>query len=71
MNGFRIVVANLEGRIVADCRYDGEAIRWSGADMAFGWEAVEMSRMIMQTGWVLDGKTDGRSAVVPSGEGAA
>ena len=49
MSGFRIVVADLTGRIVADCRCDGDGVRWSGLDLAFGREALEAALPILRS----------------------
>ena len=46
MNGFRLLVADLTGRILADCRHDGETVKWSGHDVAFGRSALEMARLV-------------------------
>jgi hypothetical protein len=49
VSGFRLVVADLTGRIVADCKCDGDAVRWSGVDLAAGLEAVVAAMPVLRS----------------------
>lgn len=40
MNGFRVIIANLDGRIIADGRCDGCDVKWSGVDLPAAYEAL-------------------------------
>jgi hypothetical protein len=55
MTGFRIIIANLTGSIIADARCDGDSINWTGKDLPSARIAVTAAQSVivqMPAAWV-------------------